>query len=120
MSVCAHARPVVTTLALLMFAPPIAPWSASQSSPRTVLVLHWSTEDFPSTPVLNDAIGEVFASAVDIDDINTEYLESDRFPEPIAAPALRDYIGRKYQGRRIDVVLAFSEPALSFALRYRP
>jgi signal transduction histidine kinase len=52
-------------------------------------------------------------------DINTEYLESDRFPEDVAELALRDYIRRKYQQRPIDVVLAIAEPALEFALRFR-
>jgi signal transduction histidine kinase len=86
----------------------------------TVLVLHWSTEDFPSSPVVNAAIRESFASAGTLVDISTEYLESDRFPESVASMALTDYIRQKYRDRRIKVVIAIAEPALNFALHIRP
>src|SRR5262245_14476160 len=99
----------------------LAPSSTLAQPPlRTVLILHWSTEDFPTTPVMNAAIREAIKSAGTPVDIHDEYLESDRFPEQTAALALREYIRRKYEGRRIDVVLAISEPALHFALGARP
>ena len=52
-------------------------------------------------------------------DYFSEYLESDRFPDESATLAFRDYLQRKYQGRRIDVVLAITDPALQFVLDYR-
>jgi len=52
-------------------------------------------------------------------DYFAEYLESDRFPGEEATLAFRDYLQRKYQGRRIDVVLAITDPALQFVLQYR-
>jgi signal transduction histidine kinase len=95
--------------------------AAGQPAPLpTVLVLHWSTEDFPSSPVVNAAIRESFASGGTFADVSTEYLESDRFPESIASTALRDYIRHKYRDRRIEVVIAIAEPALNFALNIRP
>jgi signal transduction histidine kinase len=102
--------------------PLLAPGSAfgQSASPRTVLVLHWSTEDFPTSPVINAAIRESFASAGTSVDLNTEYLESDRFPEVTASSALRQYVREKYRDRRIDVVIAIAEPALNFALAARP
>jgi signal transduction histidine kinase len=95
------------------------PASGQPASPRTVLVLHWSTEDFPTNPIVTEAIRESFASAGLPVDLNTEYLESDRFPAT-ASNALREYIRRKYQGRRIELVIAIAEPALNFALDARP
>jgi signal transduction histidine kinase len=53
-------------------------------------------------------------------DLSTEYLESDRFPESVASTALSDYIRKKYRDRRIEVVIAISDPALDFALSNRP
>jgi signal transduction histidine kinase len=94
--------------------------SGQPAAPPTVLVLHWSTEDFASSPVVNAAIRESFASEGIRVDLSTEYLESDRFPESIASAALREYIHQKYRDRRIEVVIAISEPALDFALNTRP
>ena len=48
-----------------------------------------------------------------------EYLESETFPSELATLALRDYIRRKFDGRRIDVVVADTTPALQFVIRFR-
>ena len=93
----------------------------AQSQPtRTVLTVHWSAEDFPSTPVVDGAIKRTlrFGTAGPIDYF-TEYLESDRFPTPEASSAFADYIQRKYHGRHIDVVIAVSDAALEFVLQRR-
>jgi signal transduction histidine kinase len=93
---------------------------AQSSTVKTVLAIHWSTEDFPSTPPLDAAIRETLLSWPDLPlDYFSEYLESDRFPPDVAAESLRDYIIGKYQDRPIDAVIAVSDPALEFALRYR-
>jgi PAS domain S-box-containing protein len=52
-------------------------------------------------------------------DYFAEYLESDRFPDDNATLAFRDYLQRKYQGRRIDALVAITDPALQFVLQYR-
>ena len=99
----------------------ICPAASSQSlSPRTVLALHWSSEDYPSTPVLDAAIRRALHTRAEAPvDYFAEYLESDRFPEEGATLAFRDYLRDKYRGRRIDVVLAITDPAREFALRHR-
>lgn len=87
---------------------------------RTVLTIHWSTEEFPSTPVVDAAIRETLLTHGTVPvDYFTEYLETDRFSPEEASESLRDYIQRKYRGRRIDAVIAVAEPALDFAIRYR-
>ena len=48
-----------------------------------------------------------------------EYLESGVFAPEDASQALRDYIHRKYRGRRIDLVIAIADPALRFVLDHR-
>jgi hypothetical protein len=101
-----------SAILLLVVVSVLAPSAASGQpvSPPTVLVLQWSTEDFPTSPVLNAAIRESFASGGTPVDLSIEYLESDRFPESVASMALSDYIRQKYRDRRIDVVIAISEP----------
>ncbi len=81
-------------LLLLLTAPEIP----AQSRPtRTVLTVHWSSEDFPSTPLIEAGIRQVLlANATGPVDYFAEYLESDRFPAQEASLALRDYIKRKF------------------------
>ena len=119
----AHARSRLSSAAALTFL--FLGWlcptaSAQPRSPKTVLTVHWSSEDFPTNPVVDGAIREVLLSRSDTPvDYFAEYLESDRFQEEEASLALRDYIRQKYRGRRIDLVFAVSNVALSFVLRYR-
>jgi len=93
---------------------------ATARAPRTVLAIHWSTEDFPSSALTDATIRNLLTADSNAPiDYNAEYLESDRFPEEQAMHALRDYIKEKFEGRRIELVIAIAEPALEFALRFR-
>jgi signal transduction histidine kinase len=85
-----------------------------------VLAVHWSSEDYPSNPVVDAAIRRVLLARDEAPvDYFAEYLESDRFPGDAATLAFRDYLQRKYHGRHIDVVMAVTDPALQFVLEYR-
>jgi signal transduction histidine kinase len=109
--------PAVALLALVWVCPGV---SAQPRSVRTALAVHYSSEDYPSNPVVDAAIRQVLHSRDEAPvDYFAEYLESDRFPDEEATLAFRDYLKRKYQGRRIDVVLAITDPALQFVLQYR-
>jgi len=111
---------VVPAVALLVvvWLCPVA--SAQPRSVRTALAVHYSSEDYPSNPVVDAAIRRVLHAHDEAPvDYFAEYLESDRFPGEEATLAFRDYLQRKYQGRRIDVVLAITDPALQFVLQYR-
>ena len=111
---------VVPAVALLVvvWLCPVA--SAQPRSVRTALAVHYSSEDYPSNPVVDAAIRQVLHAHDEAPvDYFAEYLESDRFPGEEATLAFRDYLQRKYQGRRIDVVLAITDPALQFVLQYR-
>jgi hypothetical protein len=48
----------------------------------------------------------------------TEYLDLEAADS--AEPSLREFLLRKYSGRRLDLILTVSSPALRFALQYRP
>ena len=98
-----------------------AAWSQSQpQSPRTVLAIHGGPEFYPGSEAMDKAIRDVLLSSASTP-VNyfTEYLESEEFTEELASAALRDYIGRKFAGRHIDVLIANTVPALEFAIRLR-
>src|SRR5262245_4989315 len=114
------AQVLLSTVALAFLAPSQeAATSAPTTSPLTVLTVYWSSESFPGTQALDAIIQEGLRSRSDRIDYFAEYLESDRFPDDDATLAFRDYIRRKYRGRRIDVVIAVTDVALQFALSYR-
>jgi signal transduction histidine kinase len=102
----------------------VSPWTcavalAQAERAPTVLAIHGRSATFPATPVVNAAILDALRAnpAVAVDYF-TEYLESERLPQQ-AAPALRDHIRKKYQGRRVDVVIAINDAALRFTLEHR-
>jgi signal transduction histidine kinase len=111
---------VVSAVALLASVG-ISPAASAQSrSVRTVLAVHWSSEDYPSNPVVDGAIRRVLLSHDEEPvDYFAEYLEFDRFPNEPVTVAFRDYVQKKYHGRRIDVVLAITDQALQFVLQHR-
>src|SRR5687767_7167560 len=94
--------------------------SADTQSPRTVVVVHSGAEDFPSNPILAAAIREALASPPHVPyDYFAEYLEADRFEARDASRALGQYMRRKYQGRRIDIVIALTNTSLQFVWDHR-
>ena len=116
-----RAHVVVLALAAALCAPTSSKRAWAQVvSPRTVLTIHLGAESFPSSPILDAAIRESLASRPDVPiDYFAEYLESDLFPEEQASLALKDYIHRKFQGRRIDLVIAVTDTSLRFVLDHR-
>jgi len=87
---------------------------------RTVLTIHWGSESDRTTGRLDTAIQRtLLANSGTSINYFAEYLETEEFPAETASQALREYIRRKYDGRRIDVVIAVASAALQFALQYR-
>ena len=107
-------------LAATLCAPTFCTSVSAQVGPRSVLVIHSGPETFPANPLLDAGIREVLASRPELSiDCFSEYLESDLFPGEQASQAFGDYLRRKYQGHRIDVVIAITDTALQFALNHR-
>jgi signal transduction histidine kinase len=96
--------------------------SAQDSTPRSVLTIHWSDETFPVNPVLDAAIRGVLLEKTDVPvNYYAEYLETEstRVKPETASLALRDYLRQKFGGVHFDVVIATASPALEFVLRHR-
>ncbi len=111
---------ILSTIAIVLLATGAAPIAAARTTPHNVLIIHWGAEDFPGTHALEAAIREA-GSGSESGPVNyyAEYLETEIFPAGAASLALRDYIRKKYEGRRLDVVIANTTPALEFALAHR-
>ena len=109
------------TLAAALSASTLSTSAAAQSpSPKTVLTIHSGAENYPANPLLDAGIRDALEARSDLPiDYFAEYLEADLFPGDRATQAFRDYIRRKYEGRRIDVVIAITKTALDFALDNR-
>lgn len=109
-------------LALIVWCAPVAGATASaqEHAPRTVLTIHQGAETFPANPLIDAGIEGALNAQPDIPiDYFSEYLESDLFPDEAASYAFEDYLRRKYQGRRIDVVIATTDAGLQFVLEHR-
>ena len=108
-------------LAVALSASTLSTNAAAQSlSPKTVLTIHSGAENYPANPLLDAGIREALEARSDLPiDYFAEYLEADLFPGDRATQAFRDYLRRKYEGRRIDVVIAITKTALDFALDNR-
>src|SRR5215211_5454397 len=100
----------------------LAPVTRGQGSAESkkVLLLFWDSKDFPG----NVSFDQGFQASLSSDpstkyDLYTEYLDSARFPGERQTDLLHDYLLEKYSGKKIDVVVATPDPALSFLLKYR-
>ena len=105
-------------LAVIAGALPCVSAVAQDPPHRTVLTIHLGAVSFPSNPILDEGIRQVLASRSDVDYF-TEYLDSERFAADEASQALSDYLHRKYRARRIDLVIAMSDPVRRFVLDHR-
>src|SRR5690242_4000180 len=90
------------------------------ASPKRILVLYWYNKDWPG----NLAFGQNFQAVLQTSSNgNVEYyaesLESNQFPGENQSLLLRDYLRQKYADRSIDVVVAVTDAALDFLIKYR-
>ena len=85
-----------------------------------VLIIFDEDKEFPGLAVINhnlqQSLREELQSPVEF---YSESLNLSRFDRPGYEPVLREYFQRKYQGQRVDLIVAVMEPALDFLLRNR-
>src|SRR5215831_8731954 len=105
----------------VMLASPVSTAAGEQDhAPKRILVLYWESKDFAGNVRFDKSFQEGLQSApAGTVEYYSEYLESNRFPGEDQALVLREYLRQKYAQRHIDVVVAVSDIALDFLLRYR-
>ena len=114
------ARLVLALVATLCACTRAVSAEAQGASPRTVLTIHSGAEEFPANPILDAAVRERLLAGSDVPvDYFAEYLEADLLPDEEALLAFKDYVKRKYHGRRIDLVIAMTDTSLQFVLHHR-
>ena len=106
----------VALLATLMWSGPRA---QQDTEPRHVLIMHWY--DRIESNIRFDlqfeaALASAKPGAVEY---YAEYLDTNRFPGENQSHLLSDYLRKKYAGRRIDVVVSRTSPALAFLMKSR-
>ena len=92
--------------------------SVDHATPKNVLILHSFTlrEDIDEVDVLTTAMRSRVAAPVSF---HLEYLESERFAQAGYEKSLSDALSNAYKTEKLDLVVAFSYPALRFALDHR-
>ena len=96
--------------------------AAAQTAPepKRVLAIYWDNKDFRGNVIFDEHFQNVLKAAPFPDiEYHPEYLEASRFPGEDHAEAFYEYIKRKYEGHRIDVIVALTDVPLNFLLKYR-
>jgi PAS domain S-box-containing protein len=94
--------------------------SESSSGPKRILLLSHYGRDSPGEVVFQQGFDSVIKSVRNENiEVYREALESYRFPGEPHERLMHNYLQEKYAGRKIDVVVAFTDTALDFFLRYR-
>ena len=111
---------IVTAALIAVLLSPLVGESQQAGSPKRVLVLYWYNKDFAGNALFEQNFLAVLRSAqFDNFEYYPEYLESNRFPGEQQELFLRDYLRQKYRDLPIDLVVACSDPAMDFLLKYR-
>src|SRR4029077_7008969 len=96
---------------------PIEGALASPSGPINVLVMHWYDRGYPVNEAFDASLQSALSSlAPQGVEYYSEYLETNRFPGEIKAGLLSEYLGQKYAGRRLDVMISGVSETLNFLL----
>src|SRR5262249_3931291 len=94
--------------------------SASGFGPKRILMLSHYGRDSPAEVVFQKGFDEAIKSVRDGNiEVYREALESYRFPGETHERLMDQYLHEKYAGKKIDVVVAYTDTALDFFLRYR-
>jgi PAS domain S-box-containing protein len=112
--------PLLALATFLFLGRPAA--AAGPENRRLVVVLYPDDYDLggPGTLETDRSIRSTFATGSSEGvEIHSEFLDVSRSRQDGYQQALADFLRRKYEGRKIDLVIAGLAPSLDFALRYR-
>ena len=90
------------------------------TEPKRVLVLYWYSKDYPGNVRFDQNFQAALQSApAGSVEYYPEYFDTKRFPGENQSQLLHEYLRQKYADRTIDVVVAVTDVALDFLLKYR-
>ena len=91
----------------------------AQQEQHRVLTLYAQRRENPNPMILDPLLQELFAQRLPGVDYYNEFIDGARFAGPEYEHALRDFLKRKYAGRRFDAVIASSSQAMGFVTANR-
>jgi hypothetical protein len=95
------------------------PAKASPEAQKSVLILYATRKDAPGTGILERVFQKTLSDGLAGRlDYYGEYIDVARFPEPGYQAALRDFLRRKYERLRFDLIIAASNTGFEFMKRY--
>ena len=93
---------------------------AQAAAAKTVLIIRGGSPDLPGGRIIVDAIeASVLKTSPSPVEIFSETIDTGRFSGEKYQRRVADLLAEKYSGRRVDLVVALSEPAMQFVLRER-
>jgi formate hydrogenlyase transcriptional activator len=88
--------------------------------PKRILLLHNYGREIPGVVLFEQGFENVLRGVQPGSvELYRETLEAYRFPGEAHAQFVRNYLKQKYDGRKIDVVIAYTGTALEFITKYR-
>lgn len=94
-------------------------YAAEESKSKKILVLHSYSQDFAWTDEENEGIMDILDTYEANISLLIEYMDYKNYPTKENIDYLYNYYKFKYQDKKIDVIIATDDAALSFALENR-
>jgi diguanylate cyclase (GGDEF)-like protein len=94
-------------------------YAAEESKSKKILVLHSYSQDFAWTDEENEGIMSILDTYEANISLLIEYMDYKNYPTKENIDYLYNYYKFKYQDKKIDVIIATDDAALSFALENR-
>lgn len=108
---------LLLVLNILLIAVPIC--SAAPAKPLHVLMLYSWHKDMPWQLALEKGFRQELTATNQSVRLYIEYLDAGRFPETVQQEALYNFLTAKYSSTRLDLVIAESDPAVTFLKKYQ-
>src|SRR5262245_58998640 len=110
---------LILALLCVTISPPLALSDSGLATKRVLLLSHYGRES-PGEVLFQQGFDNVLKSdAAERIEIYREALETYRFPGESHDQLMYRYLQEKYAGRQIEVVVAYTDTALDFLVRYR-
>jgi signal transduction histidine kinase len=91
--------------------------AVAADEPKRIVTFSWLAMEMAPSAIFERTLHRAVRVAPGRHGTHEEYFEDIRFPGEDQSRILHDY--PEYAGRRVDVVIAFSQPALDYVLKYR-
>ena len=120
-----HVRGVraLIAAAIILTAAPALPGLAATQVPgdpekHHVLYINSYMNGYAWSDNILEGLREGFAASGRIVDLQVEYLDTRRYPDPMMRDRIKDLFQLKFQGRRFDAVIVSDNDAFDFALEH--